>query len=162
MLRDAQERFGERDQSYTILGFEFCGDIPQLWYPGNCRHIVIQLTISCLTNLSQACYQLAHECIHLLSPSGGQHANVFEEGLANHFAHRYVQDTFHFDMPVTVPSYQAARSLIEQLLALNSDSVKTIRAKQPTIYRISSGDIRAGCPECARHLADHLAKPFVR
>ena len=124
MLRDAQQRFGERDASYTLLGFEFCGDVPKLWYPGNCRHVVIQLTQSCLTDLILACYQLAHECVHLLSPSGGSHANIFEEGLATQFAHRYVQDTFHFDMPATLPSYQAARLLVERLLALDADGAK--------------------------------------
>jgi len=51
MLRDAEDKFGERDRSYTILSIEFCGDFPQVWYPANCRQVVIQLTESCLTNL---------------------------------------------------------------------------------------------------------------
>jgi hypothetical protein len=82
MLRLAEERFGPRDPTYTLLGFEFAGEYPQLWFPGDCRHIVIQLTPECATDTIQACYQLSHECVHLLAPSDGRNANNLEEGLA--------------------------------------------------------------------------------
>jgi len=133
-----------------------------VWYPGNCSQVVIQLTQTCLTDLRRASYQLAHECIHLLSPSEGSHANVFEEGLATHFAHRYIQQEFHFDMPATLASYQVARLLVEQLLALDAESVKTIRARQSTICQTSVEDMRAGCPACPQNIAEHLVRPFVR
>src|SRR5215467_11622293 len=70
MLRTAEERYGPRDLSYTILGVEFGGDIPHIWYPGNCRHVIVQIARYCINNLQHAYYQLAHECIHLLSPRG--------------------------------------------------------------------------------------------
>ena len=162
MLGVAQERFGERNLSYTILGVEFCGDIPQVWYPGDCGHIVVQLTQGCLTNVVQACYQLAHECIHLLCPSGRPLTNVLDEGLATHFAHWYVQNEFQFDMPATVQSYQTARVLVEQLLGLDAGCIKSIRAQQPAIYKASAADICAGCPACPPEIADQLAKPFTR
>lgn len=40
----AEQYFGERDKTYTILGIEFIlrGN-PQVWYPENCGNIVIQL-----------------------------------------------------------------------------------------------------------------------
>lgn len=162
MLCDAEQRYGERDKSYTVLGVEFCGDSPQIWFPGNRRHIIIQLSRSCLTSMVQACYQLAHECIHLLSPGPGKHPNVLEEGLATHFAHRYVRETFHHDMPVTIDSYEAARVLVEQLLALDAESVKVIRKQQGSIYKVTAAEIRAVCPACSDGLADQLAWRFVR
>ena len=43
MLHMAEELFAPRDYSYTILGIEFVSGIPQIWYPGSRRHIIIQL-----------------------------------------------------------------------------------------------------------------------
>ena len=45
MLHMAEELFGPRDCSYTILGIEFGPDNPRIWYPGNRRHIIIQLDV---------------------------------------------------------------------------------------------------------------------
>ena len=43
MIRDVEALFGPRDRDYTLLGIEFSGTIPQIWFPGNCQHIAIQL-----------------------------------------------------------------------------------------------------------------------
>jgi hypothetical protein len=40
--------------------------------------------------MPRACFQLAHEVVHLLSPKVGQKANNFEEGLACFFAKYYM------------------------------------------------------------------------
>jgi hypothetical protein len=65
-----------------------------IWYPGDRKHIVIQLSVNCLTDLPRACYQLAHECIHLLAPTGRQNANNLEEGLATLFSEDYATCEF--------------------------------------------------------------------
>lgn len=44
MLQRAEELYGLRDTSYTILGIEFTDGNPQSWWPGNRRNIVIQLS----------------------------------------------------------------------------------------------------------------------
>jgi hypothetical protein len=162
MLSDAEQQYGERDKSYAMLGIEFCGDAPRIRYAGNRRYIIIQLSQSCLTSMIQACYQLAHECIHLLSPGPGEPANVLEEGLATHFAHRYVRDTFHYDMPVSIASYEAARSLVEQLLAVDGGSIKGIRERQGSIHKATAAEIRTACPECSHDLSERLAQQFFR
>jgi len=92
----AESSFGKRDTSWTILGVEFSSDgPPQLWFPGsydNRHDIIIQLTKSSATNSIQSFFQLAHEVIHILSPSGGNdNVTVFEEGLSSHFSVRYVE-----------------------------------------------------------------------
>ncbi len=94
-LRMAESLYGERDRSWTILGVEFSGaGPPQVWYPGSFngrRDVIVQLTRSAASNEVQALFQLAHEVIHLLAPSGRPDtATVFEEGLASHFSLRYV------------------------------------------------------------------------
>lgn len=35
MLTEAQNRYGERDLNYTILGIEFSPHGPQIWYPNS-------------------------------------------------------------------------------------------------------------------------------
>ena len=109
MLHMAEELFGPRDLSYTILGIEFGPDNPRLWYPGNRRHIIIQLGLSAARNMSQACYQMAHETVHLLAPSGGQNANNFEEGVACYFAAYYMKGQLNepYWSP-GIPSYECA------------------------------------------------------
>ena len=68
-LNEAEQRFGPRDRNYFYAGHEFVSRHPGTWYPGNRQHIVIQLGIECTQDMVQAIYQLAHEVIHLLSPS---------------------------------------------------------------------------------------------
>src|SRR5437763_183874 len=94
LLNEAERLYGERDRSYTILGVEFGPGDPQIWFPGNRRHIVIQLADNALENTALAVYQLAHETIHLLSPTGTANAPVLEEGLATAFAEGVVARDF--------------------------------------------------------------------
>ena len=162
MLNRAEELFGPRDLSYTIIGVEFCADGPQLWYPGSRRHIVIQLSVSCLTDRVRAYYQLAHECIHLLAPSGGRNANVLEEGLATYFSELYVQETFGNSMKPELASYAGACELVRQLLTIDECFVLKLRAKQPTMHLTRVEDIWAIRPDVPRELAESLVAPFVR
>jgi hypothetical protein len=162
ILRLAEERFGPRDISYTLLGVEFGGDVPKIWHPGNCRHIIIQLTPACATDTVRACFQLAHECIHLLAPSGGQNANNLEEGLATHFCHRYLVETFGKDWPCTIPSYAAARSAVEKLLVADSSVIRRLRGRQPAIYLTTPADIAAVASDTQPELAAFLCQQFSR
>lgn len=162
MLRIVQERFGPRDSSYTILGFEFGGDIPQIWFPGNCRHVLIQLTPECATDTVRACYQLSHECVHLLAPSGGQNANNLEEGLATHFCHRYIVETFGVNWPSTIQSYAAARIAVEELLASDTSVIRRLRERQPCLPLVTPEDIISIAPGTRHDLAAFLCERFIR
>jgi|GEM_PF-6247252 len=40
ILKTTEERYGERDKSYILLGLEFTTNgNPQTWYPGNCKYV---------------------------------------------------------------------------------------------------------------------------
>lgn len=162
MLRKAEHAHGDRDLSYTILGIEFEINGPQIWYPGNCKHIAIQLTHDTQTDIRKACYQLAHECIHLLSPVGKEGASTLEEGLATHFAHQYVQDNFSFSMPATIPGYEVARNLVDELLSIDSGAVKALRRIEPTISKITAAQMVSSYPSLNPVTAAALEAPFVR
>ena len=162
MLGIAQAQFGERDLSYTILGIEFAQDGPQIWYPGNSKHIVIQLGLKSLDEPVRASYQLAHECIHLLSPTGGRNATVLEEGLATYFSQQYIYKNFNEDWHSGMQSYEIASALVRKLLALDAYAIKHLRHEVPVISKISKGLLLKHYPALGEEVAGKLAQPFER
>src|SRR5262245_12248896 len=84
MLFDAETRYGPRDKEWTVLGIELVSEeMPHIWYPANFgKTITIRLGSGAHDCELIACYQLAHEAIHLLAPTGKGGASVLEEGLA--------------------------------------------------------------------------------
>ncbi len=92
ILRKAEARFGERDRSYRVSGVEFHDGNPDLYYPNSDRDIVIRLCRRRQSEPIELWYELAHECVHLLAPSGGMNASVLEEGLAVTFAEDYLRE----------------------------------------------------------------------
>jgi hypothetical protein len=167
MLISAQKLFGHRDTSYTILGFEFAGEIPHIWFPGNCKHIVIQLGLPCLQDPARAYFQLAHETIHLLSPTGCSNANVLEEGLATWFQLLYMRDYYPPAWPkknisVTTKSYNEARTAVESLLSLDRDAIKKIRQQEPIISKIIPELILKVVPAFPAEQASILCQKFIR
>lgn len=164
MLAMAEERFGERDLSYTVLGVEFVEDGPRLWYPNfGARHdVVIQLGLECLTDAARACYELAHECVHLLSPTGANDATMLEEGLATWFAGWYMQEAFGQPtwQPAT-PGYRAAKTQAALLLARDPYAVRRLREEEPVLSKISGALILEHYPDLPDAAADSLAARFV-
>ncbi len=53
ILKTAEEKYGERDKSYTLLGIELTNQgNPQIWYPGNCKNVSIQIIKYFLNDLN--------------------------------------------------------------------------------------------------------------
>lgn len=162
IIRNAEKIYGPRDDSYTILGVEFGGAVPQIWYPGNCRHVVVQITPECATDPCRACYQMAHEAIHLLSPTGDSTTTVLDEGLATHFSASYVKKNFGVDWRANLPSYQDAAELVAELLSHEPNAIKLIRTRQPTLARVSATDIQVASHSAPEKLCQALSAKFVR
>lgn len=162
MLRIAEKRYGERDPAYTILGVEFTDGSPQIWYPGNDAKVAIQLNSQCLSEPLRAYYQLAHECIHLLSPSGDRHVTVLEEGLATHFSSAYMWEQFGSVWTPGLQSYTDAESLVRSLLELDPNAVRTLREREPHIGKIGADVVLERYPGVGAEAARRLASPFIR
>ena len=163
MLHMAEKLFGPRDPSYTILGIEFASDGPQIWYPGNLQHIIIQLDLSAATNMSRACYQMAHETVHLLVPSGGKHATNFEEGVACYFAAYYMKKKL--DEPCwrpTLPSYRRALELIAPRLNADIYCVRRLRDHHPSFSKMGREEISTEFPALTSIDVDFLISKFDR
>ena len=163
MLHMAEELFGPRDCSYTILGIEFASDGPQIWYPRNHRHIIIQLDLSAATNILQACYQMAHETVHLLAPSCGRNANNFEEGVACYFAAYYMK--YKFNQPnwsPTLPSYRRALEIIAPRLNEDIGCIRRLRKNQPSFRKMSKEAVSSEFPQLTSEDVDFLMSTFDR
>jgi hypothetical protein len=50
MLREIEGRYGTRDRDWTLLGIEFGGSRPCLWYPGDCGYVSIKLSENARTD----------------------------------------------------------------------------------------------------------------
>ena len=163
LLCEVENRYGSRDKTWTILGVEFGPEnYPQLWYPRNCKHIAIQLSMNAIINEAIACYQLAHECIHLLSPSGGRNANVLEEGLATVFSEEYVDKEFGMKNVPSLPSYVHASSLVKKLLAIEPNAIKLLRDIEPSFTKITCNTFSQSGVNCSPEFIAELLAKFSR
>jgi len=163
MLKLAQELFGPRDSSYTILGVEFVGDNARVWYPGNRRDIIIQLGPLAATDMSQACYQLAHETVHLLAPSGGKDGNYLEEGVACYFAAYYMRTQLgQPSWQATLPSYIRAVQLVTPRLDADVHCIRRLRGKQPSFARMHRDDLVIEFPTLSATDVEFLLSTFDR
>lgn len=162
MLANAEELYGKRDRDYTILGIEFVVDHPRIWYPGSAKDIIIQLGLNALGDEVQACYQLAHECIHLLAPSGGQSANVLEEGLATYYSQVFVLQSFGRHMYSSLPAYESAYANLVKLLQIDANAVKVLRQEEPSMWKFTPDLILKHYPTIGEKLAEQLTSQFMR
>ncbi|MDE0636568.1 MAG: hypothetical protein OXI43_12075 [Candidatus Poribacteria bacterium] len=163
MLHTAEELFGQRDLSYTILGIEFVEDGPRIWYPGDRKHIIIHLGSLAATDMAQACYQMAHETIHLLAPSGGKNANNFEEGVACYFATYYLEKWLNaLNWRPTLTSYRRVFEFVSPLLDVDISCVRRLRNQQPSFSKMNKEQVSTAFPSLTPDDVDFLISKFNR
>lgn len=161
ILQVAEEKYGKRDKSFTILGVELNNlDYPQTWFPGNRENIAIQITMDCVDDLNRAVYQVAHEIIHCLAPKIGLKATYLEEGLATHFSIEYARNNGYGLWSTDNPKYDTAMKLLEQLLILEPDIIIKLRQIQPILSLITKENIIEINPTIPETLADELTRVF--
>ena len=162
MIQEMEALYGPRDMSYTILGVEMKGNGPGNWFPGNCKHVVIQLGLNALNDPVEACFQLAQECVHLLTPTGKAEASVFEEGLTVHFAQKFIRKHFNRPYHTDNPKYVTALGLASIALNLNPNCVKSLRSIVPVISHASPSQLQQACRGLFEDVAMILAKDFEK
>ena len=161
ILHTAEELFGQRDRSYTILGIELVAGGPGIWYPGDRKHIVIQLSLHAATNMFAACYEMAQETVHLLAPTDRQNVNNLEEGITIYFANLYMKEALN--NPYSPPSdmrYRNALEAVTPTLDKDIDCVRRLREKEPSFSEISHGLISTECPNLTADEVDFLLSKF--
>lgn len=168
MLTLAEREYGPRHGDYVPLGVEFSEGPPHIWFPGNCGHVVVVLGRECMTDPARACFQLAQEVPHLLSPTGTARVNVLEEGIATRFTEWFMREEWprlgweRTSEPYSdVEAYVAAKEAVETLLAADGEAIRKLRRRQPVISRVTAGLIRKVVRGVASELAEELAGEFV-
>lgn len=160
MLYKAEEEFGQRDQSWTVLGIEFEGSTPCLWFPKPGKGIVIKLGESALDNTVTACYQLAHECIHLLSPCGSSVVPVIEEGLATVYSESYIAHALSYQYNTPEVPYANAAALVRELLSIAPGAIAKLRSVEPAFTKLTEQTFVEAGVEAPTSLIAKLLSPF--
>lgn len=134
IIEEAELLFGPRDRSYELLPprISECGCAHPYVYP--LRKIRIYLTSGSKTRYV-ASYQLAHEAVHVLSPTQSW-ATVLEEGLATWFSHRYMERVYGYEFQAPNRWYDAAMRAVAPLLAKNEFVIRELRVRQHDISKI--------------------------
>ena len=162
MVHIAKKLFGPRDLSYTIADIEFMTDVPRIRYPEN-YHIIIRLTQSAATNMSRACYQMAHETVHLLAPTGCNDSTIFEEGIACYFAADYMKEQFNEPCwSPGIPSYERALAVIKPRLDEDIYCIRRLREHHPSFQDITKEEISKEFPKLTSEDVDFLMSKFAR
>ena len=156
MLHLAEELFGPRDSSYTILGIEFADDGPRIWYPKyredkNDTNIIIKLSPGVATNAVGAYHELAHETVHSLAPVEMEPTTYFEEGVACYFADYYIRNRLGIQRGWSIgENYECALSRIRPLLDKDKHCVSKLRDVEPSFSKMGKeliGNALDLCPE---------------
>jgi hypothetical protein len=168
-LTEAEELFGPRNPSYTILGVEFTpGRRSRLQQPKRYpqqRYLIIQLSQDATANPGKALRQLAHEALHLLSPTPPESLTVLEEGLATYFSLRYLQAR---NLPATQasigdPRYWQACQQVRELLDSRPDSLQQLRAlrqQRASFSGITPHDLQSNFPNLPQQQVASLTRRF--
>ena len=160
MFNKAEELFGVRDKEYTILGIELANNSqPQIWFPGNCKYVIIQITEDCSKNMEKAIFQVAHEAIHCLCPNSKKKVTVLEEGLATYFS-MYYTHTYQINYNIDKPQYQVAYDLCSKLLEYDIELIKKARTIESDISLIDKELLLKVCPDIDHTLLNELTKKF--
>jgi hypothetical protein len=162
ILIAAQHFFGERDYSYTFLGFEFVNGAPRLLRQYDGKYLIIQLYLNAAHDSIKAYSQIAHECIHMLSPCD-RDVSILEEGLAYFFSNWYILKNFGVMPPQSeLQSYDNALDLVDVLMCSDAYGIKKIRQEQPMISKITNEQILRYYPTISEEVASKLIMPFDR
>lgn len=169
LLIEAQKQFGERDKEWTLLGVDFTKDpSPSIWYPfsgDDQKMIGILITQKAANDEKEAIFQLAHEIIHTLSPTGPNNSSlVFEEGLASHFsiyAPRILGITISPDYFAST-KYRSAYQELEKLYAIYPDAserIKKLRREVRSFSDLDEATFRKQFPQLSsRHVKTLLTR----
>lgn len=157
-LEQAEQQFGPRDRSWTILGIEVGGLRPGVWFPkysDASRCVVISLSNMCQSNEEQARFELSQEIVHLLAPNGGGEALNIEEGVATLFANKVGP------RPVTAPSYVKVLGYVQELLKIDPDAIRKLREKKPRFEDFTPEFIQKHVVGVSDQLASDLCTPYT-
>jgi len=146
LLEDAEELFGTRvaPYPYTYEGVYFGSNVSQLKYRPEEMKIFIRLSSDARNDNAKVLWQLAHECIHLMTPAR-LWTSMLEEGLSCWFQIRWAklcpqlfpesklkpEECFKHDR------FLEAYTLVDALLKRDPQAIKRCRMLEPVISKFT-------------------------
>ncbi len=130
---------------------------------GNGKHIVIRLSLQVCNEPNRAYYQLAHECIHTLCPSGSRNSNNLEDGVACYFSWYYMDQ--YLGVKNQTPNedeenYLYAFDLVSPILNSMPSFIRNLRDIQPYLSKVSIDDLRMVNPNLDTNTIHKLLQQF--
>ena len=164
----AEEKYGERDLSWTVLGVEIYDKIHSRTFYLNHhkgkKQIIIQLSRYSLTSEANVLKRLGHEVIHVMSPGDGLNGvTVFEEGLAVYFSLFYLKRIGKEKDPegaITDKAYAAAYTHVAGIYDAFPDAdarIKALRLRAKSFYNITPEAFKTAFPGFAESFYTTLA-----
>lgn len=139
---DVEKRFGPAVNEWIMGGiiFDTKENQPCLFYPYARQGVVmIKLVGPAITSIEFARFQLAHELVHCLNPSGGQLSNVLEEGMAACFQQSYATRMLKGRVRLGDEKYTAARKIFNKLVKKSNvpNPIMRLRSVEPYLHKIT-------------------------
>ena len=170
-IRRLEGLFGRRDNRFVFAGVVVApknDDTPRLYYPKNYSAGLVNIQISrypyerCL--YSQAAWQVAHECVHLIDPAEGN-TTILEEGLATWYQN---EESFHEPIVRRYiksnnqhrENYAEAERLVCDTVPQLLQAVKAIRQRQIRIGEINTDILAPYLPNVACDTVERLCQKF--
>ena len=160
VITDLESWIGPRDSSFTILGVELVDGPPRIWFPGGSKDIVIQLSAIHAENPTLAYWQLAHECVHLLSPVVAGDGSTLEEGLATDFAEHYARTRLGLAQVPQEAAYASAQSLVQRAEAHQPGFSRSVYATFGRLSKLAPSEVVNIAPSVPADVVDGLCAPF--
>jgi hypothetical protein len=160
-LLEAETLFGERDRTWTFVGYEFHGSVPRTIRDIDRRHVRMRLTSEAHDYLNTAACEIAHEVIHLLSPVDW--ANNLEEGIAVWFGQSFYARHWRCYWRQSLGHYTDARRAFLKVWQTHPNFVRDLRNLNTSISAVTPEMLTQVAPsineELARFLCEALPDP---
>ena len=153
----AEQMFGPMRSPWKFAGVTFRDRPPHLYYFPEATSVQIALSPRAVGDDLQRDFQLSHEVCHLLYPSVDPaqpdvpRTIVLNEGISTYFSVIVVAADFGDQaaglalesLATRSPNYFSAFELVLGLMQRDKDAIKKLRAIQPMINEVVTGDLLA-------------------
>jgi hypothetical protein len=159
-LHELENLIGPANRQWFLLGIELSESGPNIFFPTQPkRSIVVQLSADCFHDRRRGLWQLAHEAVHLIAPTGTLQASNLEEGLAAWYADKK-SDEYGLGFSSDSGPYARPKRSVHELLDINKNSPQKIFLNFRSFTGINTDDIINVIPCIDSAKAEYLCQNF--
>ncbi|SDH29318.1 hypothetical protein [Mucilaginibacter gossypii] len=173
ILERVQSLYGKKAKKWEFNEICYEPDGPYLSYPESNTSaypiefkVNITLQSGAKSNYDEGIFQISHEVIHLLSPTGDNETNNLEEGLAVYFSKIYTEEKTNnlkiFHTPTPFTGYLYAYNMVSELLIGDKDAVLKVRTIKKKFDKIKKKHFKKAEVVADKNLIKGLLERFER